>query len=161
MILNCNGSGTIKSQPGFEADSDLIIPEIINQLHKMDIRTEVIEHRIFFRKKFEEYRRRDQGILSNLLWEGEIRLIQLERNKIQLDWKVNIGPTLFTTFLFGVISGTISSLFPEILLLFSILIGLATWLGLFIIFRNSTIGQMEDLLEVCCTPIPDVQPAES
>jgi len=151
MILSYNGSGTIKSQPGFDADKNKIIPKMILELHKMDIRTEFVENKIIFKRILRPYgydKRRTIGPF----WEGEIKMMQLEKDKIKLDWKVSFEYVLFTTFLFGVIAGCISPMFidPKLRLISAVLVGTGIWLASFVAGRYWIIFYMEDFFESSC-----------
>ena len=144
MLIKYRNSTKIQCRSDFKVDSARIISNMKTLLHEMDARTEVEGNKI----SYSQFNKAGKRIF--IFHEGEIRLHWSDMNKIRLEWEIKLNSLLFFTFLLSVIAGFLSWGFLNTNLIGSVGVGAATWVFVFILWRQWIVLQMDDLIETSC-----------
>lgn len=142
-------SNTIEKK--IDGNSDLYIDSILKKIQgkltNIEIRSEITNNTLRFKKDIKIYSREEA---LKPLRNGQFRIRKINSNKIEIFWEVKLDILLFLSIIIGLVSGLILGLFVEtvgLIIISSVIIGLFFSTITYLIGLNSILTTIDEILE--------------
>ena len=136
----------IQGNPDLFIDS--LLKKIQGKLRNIEIRSEIINDMIIFKRFIKLYSKDDA---MKALRNGQIKIKKINSNTIEIFWEVELDTLLFLSIITGLVVGLILGLLvgpAGLMILSSIIIGLFSSAITYFIGFNSILTTIDEILEI-------------